>query len=316
MAFLRRGITAEDFNYIDTFVTDLMSVPMPGRLPDLFYMLNANYRFEDLPKSPIIKITSADITTQNSLNFDITKRITELNETKFRETCRKIFRAVPTWRRAEIPMYGPETYHSRNFNTIFMNSGHVAKNLPVAGSKWQYQPTFDSSKEGFHSMEHLYYSNTNDLDGLTTALYCAWDAKTDTTGTEDLEPWLTGLFKPIAFSAFDDNRAQFSGNQLARLTPTQRHQIPFIHEIDYVNGSVNDIGFGVNREQIYGLSIVALRETSKELMDWMFDLGSIPMRNVAEKENSKSKPKRTRNKKGRRSTLKGKVESIIDKENG
>jgi hypothetical protein len=278
-------------------------------------MLNANYRFEELPKSPIIKFTSADITSDNSLDFQITERITELNGTKFRETCRKIFRAVPSWRRAEIPMYGPETYHSRNFNTIFMNSGNVAKNIPTvptSQAKWAYAPTFDSSKEGYQTMEHTYYSNTNDLDGLTTALYSAWDAKTETTISEDVKPWLKGLFKPKAFSAFDNNRAQFSGNSLNIINPNSRHTIPFIHEVNFINNLINVNGFGVNKEQIYGLSIVALRETSKELMDWMFDLGSIPMKDATKERDGKSKPKRTRNKKSK--TLKAKVESIIDKE--
>lgn len=308
MQFARRTITAQDFNYIDVFTMDLMSVPMPTRLPELFYMLNANYRFEELPKSPIIKFTSADVNDSGVLNFGIESQIKDLNNIKFRETCRKIFRALPSWRRQELPMYGPETYHSRNFNTIFMNSGHVAKS--TTSGNILYLPTIDSSVTGYTSIDQYYVSNTNDLDGLTTALYAAYDRNGATPSpSENDDPWLTGLFKPKSFTSLSDNRCVFVDGKFERLDSSISHGLPFIHVCN--NGGFQP-GFGVNREEIYGLSPIALRETSKELVDWLFDLGSIPLRKTDGvgkasdmRTKSKSRSKRSRSK-GRKSKSIGK----------
>lgn len=58
---------------------------------------------------------------------------------------------------------------------------------------------------------------------------------------------------------------------------------------------------GINFEQIYGLSPVSLRETSKELIDWMMDLGSIPGRDMKSSMSSKSSRSRKRSRgKGKR----------------
>merc|ERR1711933_560434 len=122
-ASIRLSISAEDWNRMDVFVDDLKSVPIPKRLIELFYMLNANYRFEDLPKSPIIKITSGLIYDDKTLGFNIPYLIKQLNDSKFRDICNKIIRTIPNWYNNDFPMYGPETYYSKNFNTIFANSG-------------------------------------------------------------------------------------------------------------------------------------------------------------------------------------------------
>jgi hypothetical protein len=300
MQDIRRSISAQDFNYLDIFCEDLKSSPMPDNLVKLFYFLNANYRFEDLPKSPIIKITSADIVQDDILNFDIPGKIQMLNSPEFQKINQKIFRTIPNWRvfpDRDLPMYGSETYHSRNFNTIFMNSGHVVR---ASDQTYRYLPTFDSAQTGYETIEQLYFSNTNDLDGLTTSLYCAYDVQVHPFDTsEKVDGWLTGLFHPKTFTQYHTNRAVFGESGLVSLSGTEKHQIPFLHELS-PGGFVQEKGLGVNAEQIYGLNFVSLRETCKELVDWMFNIGSIPTRKIGEYKPSKSGSRnRSRNRKSK-----------------
>lgn len=300
MQYIRRNMSAEDFNVLDIFCHDLASTPMPPRFIELFYMMNANYRFEELPKTPIIKFTCADINSLDLLDFKVQDQIKALNDNDFRETCRKIIRTIPNWIGNELPMYGPETYHSRNFNTIFINSGHVVK---CNNNNYGYSPTFNSGEQGYRTADWFYLSNVNDLDGLTTTLFSAWDAVSAPSTTEETNKWMTGLFKPKTFSAYANNRAVFWDNALQRLSPTIRHRIPFVNEIDPATNVGTSTGMGINFEQIYGLSPVSLRETSKELIDWMMDLGSIPGREM--KSSMDSKPSRSR----KRSRGRGKRQS-------
>lgn len=311
MTAVRRSITPVDLNLLDVFNEDITQCCMPDNLVNLFYMLNANYRFEELPKSPIIKITSADIVSNGVLSFDIPGCMSLIADNKFQEINRKVFRAIPTWRvfpDRELPMYGPETYHSRNFNTIFINSGHVLK--ATSDNTYRYLPNFDSNEANFQFKQNPYYSNTNDLDGLTTSLYAVYDAANAPTGTEDSKNWLTGLFKPRTFTQFKTNRAVWVGGQMNGLDSSAIHRIPFVNELA-PNGDILPIGFGVNFEQIYGLDILSLRETSKELVDWMFELEKIPIRKLYTGESS-PKPSSGKRSRVRRKPHKGKKNTLME----
>lgn len=286
MESIRASISAQDWNLIDIFTNDLKSTPIPPKLAELFYMLNANYRYEDMPKVPIIKFTGADIDNTGVLNFNISDQIKDLNETTFRDICRKIMRTIPNWYGNELPMYGPETYHSRNFNTIYANSGTVIK---CHNEEWAYAPTFNSNIDSnYLTSDHIYFSNTNELDGLTTSLFALRNYANAPTTTQEDKYWVTGLFRPKAFSKFSNNRAVYYEDELRNMDNDWNNGFPFTYNIDPSTNMGTSSQIGVSQEQIYGLSINSLREMSKELVDWMFDLESIPGR---ESNVSKSKGK-------------------------
>lgn len=293
MQAMRRTLSAEDLNVLDIFNQDLGSVPIPPRLAELFYMLNANYRWADLPKAPIIKFTNADI-LDNKIFFNISSEVTSLNNSNFRKTCNKIVRTIPNWCGNDIPMYGPETYHSPNFNTIFANSGVVQLGGPASSQTYAYAPSFDSTASGYLSRDWTYFSNTNELDGLTTAMFAAWDKKDGTSGTLNETNWMTGLFRPKPFTQWDHNRAIFYNNQLQNLDEGTSDSNIFTYSINPTNNNEFMHVMKVYQEQIYGLSPISLRETNKELVDWLFDIGSIPGRESNSSNKSKSPRKRNR----------------------
>lgn len=293
MQAMRRTISAEDYNLIDIFNQDLESSPAPPKLAKLFYMLNANYRFADMPKCPIIKFTSADI-LDSKIFFDIGAQIKALNGSEFRATCRKIIRTLPNWCENELPMYGPETYHSPNFNTIYVNSGVIQKGGPSSAQVWAYAPSFDSSEAGYLTKEWTYFSNTNELDGLVTALFCAWDKKDGATADEQDDLWLTGLFRPKPFTQWNHNRAIYYNNALQNLDEGAGESNIFTYSLNASTNQEFKYTMKAYEEQIYGLNPVSLRETTKELVDWLFDIGSIPGRDTKSSSNSKSTRKRSR----------------------
>lgn len=294
MEHLRMYISAEDLNLLDTFTRQVRQTPMPPRLAQMFYMLNANYRYTDMPKAPIIKFTSADLDENGKLKFDLSAHIGRLNE--IRSTTNKLIRTIPNWYGYDLPMYGPETYHSRNFNTIWVNSGHVARKDD--SSNWGYFPLFDNTEAYYLTKDHYYLSNTNELDGLTTCFFSVYDKTfSESSTTYNGSHYITGLFRPAPFTKLNNNRAGYDttgDSNFVALSETNDSLFTYEYAPIAKKGQWGD--FGVDKEQIHGLSITSLRENTKEMFEWLFDIGSIPGRDTksTNKTDSTSKRKRPR----------------------
>jgi hypothetical protein len=205
-------------------------------------------------------------------------------------------------------MYGPETYHSRNFNTIWTNSGHVARKDNA--SSWGYFPLFDNTEANYLTKDHYYLSNTNDLDGLTTCFFSLYDKTFSETNVKySGDHYITGLFRPNPFTPYNNNRIGYDtsgdGNFVAL---NEENDSLFTYEYAPIKKKGQWGDFGVDKEQIHGLSIVSLRENTKEMFEWLFDIGAIPGKDSKSKDKtettSKRKRPRKRNKSKSKSVLK------------
>lgn len=296
MDHLRLNISPNDLNLLDTFTRQVRQMPIPPRLVQLFYMLNANYRYDDLPKAPIIKFTSADIDAGGKLNFKLDEHIKTLNSV--RGITNKLIRTIPNWYGYDLPMYGPETYHSRNFNTMWVNSGHVARENEAA--EWGYFPTFTVDEAKLYLDKDRYYlSNTNDLDGLTLCFFSIFnDAYSEISKEYEGNHYITGLFRPEPFYSLNNNRVGYDSTGNFKFTALKEsNDSLFTYEYAPVAKKQQWGDFGVDKEQIHGLNITTLRENTKEMFEWLFDFDAIPGRDSksSNKSDSTSKRKRPRN---------------------
>jgi len=306
MEFVRQNMSAEEFNLMDVFSMQVKGTPKPQNLSDFCYMLNANYRFEELPKSTIIKFTNADFDPgqARTLNFGIKGLLygSSINDPAcltsdaFKATCRKLIRTIPAWDRSTMGMYDSNTYHSRNFNTLYLNTPNIV-NIGNGNTGLYITPTTTEGKD------IKYYSNTNDLDGLTTALSTIWTGNYPIVpDVSNMNKWVTGMFVPALFRPADgtnnpsSNRCAFDGEKFLDLT---LWGVDFIGFTNGISSNANPLPHtqNVNTEEIYGLNTISLRQTNKELVKWMFDFGAVTAEPIKSMSSTNKRGSRGRSRK-------------------
>lgn len=298
MMHLRENISAEDFNQLDIFTNELAIAPKTANLVKLFYMINANWRWSDLPKSPILKFTSANINETSVMQFDIPSKIIALRDPEFRQVCNKIVRTVPDWTEVAMPMYGSETYQSPNFNTLWHNSAHIIGRVDTLASKVKQQMLPYLAENGSQTADFNYFSNTNSLDGLITSLFSIHYKD----GSDVDKNWITGLFRPDYFSqkrsyklnSIDyelfSNRLFYTANNKFEVCDGSSfpyRSFGFATHYDKDTDVLSYMGMDKDLEQIYGLSVNSLRQTSMEMVDWLFDIYNSPKGDEMQKNKSK-----------------------------
>lgn len=267
MITLRQNITAQQISDLNQLGRRLEDTPIPPRIVNWVKYMSSNYYNGESPGSPIIKIcfdpsalnapnTSYCVSALNSLN-------TAANTTVFA----LLRRSIPKWRAGKLYDVTVQPNFDKNFKTIFAN-------LP--SGYFNATPTYVPSPVVANASTNISYCTySNRLDGLAYAMGGVYN-----NTNSAFEP---GLTVPVTngFAASADSRFSWTDNGSGPNwgVVTSSDYLSLSRDESYaVLASGIKTPHLVGTEKCQNVSSTTLSQTAQNLLDFLFDVNSIPVK--------------------------------------
>lgn len=291
MLALRKMITAEMIDYLNQLGALLESLPIPPNLNTMLFWMNQTFSENtDLPGGGLLKMmpisfstagsTSSVISDFSGLEFtafpsdSISNRIVDLNTAEVKGVANILARVIPNWLNTKMVNASPIPLESSSFMTFFSNLPYTAAAHGVANISG---PSFTSSASITAATGLFYNSYDVALDGAFIGLY--------NIRFDDL--WVSNFISPVS-SLYVGTGASYAGNRytytysstLSRpvlrwstINIEAAYGRPDTYQI--LNNSVN-IARKPGSIVLKGVSVLAIRESGKDILNWLFSTSQLP----------------------------------------
>lgn len=311
MLALRKMITAEMIDQLNQLGALLESLPIPPNLNTMCFWLNQNFSENtDLAGGGIIKIMPISFATQGSASvtvatmltneftafpsFAISDRIFDLNIAETKAVANILARVIPNWLNTKMVNASPIPLQSSSFSTLFANLPYVSCALQQDNIDG---PTYTSSSTVSESTDLFYNSFENDLDGAFIGLF---NVKLDGV-------WVSNFMTPISSIYLGLNRT-YAGNRYSYIYSNTLLKNVFRYSTvnreaafgrpDTYQILNNDLFIARKPGSIVlkGVSVLAIRESGKDILNWLFSTSQLPAKKESNRgySNRKSRNKSNR----------------------
>lgn len=268
MIYLRQGISSQIISDLTILGRRLEDIPCPPRLVEYIRYLNSNYYSGDTQGSSLIKMCPIlnEVPVPSGTTTAVSQALTLLVNSQNSTVFALLRRAIPKWRIGKLYDVPVLPCYDKNFLTIFANLPSSATNSAGTGS---YSPTV-----ALESDVVPYNSFNNRLDG---AAFCLLSANINLRG------FVPGFVYPVAktFGTATESRIsyytdgvvpgffQVAGNTFLTSSRNETYkQFTFgTYTTPHLSGA----------DMCQNVNILALSQTSKNVMDFLFDVNSIPV---------------------------------------
>lgn len=265
MINLRQNISPTLLSDLSQLGKRLEDTPIPPRIVEWVRYMSMNYLAGDTQGSPIIKIgfnpTVMDTFTSPT---PIAQAFTRLTATTTNSVYTLMRRAIPQWRVGTLFDVPTTPVYDKNFLSIFANLGSVHYN----GATAVFTPTVPTKADLIS-----YNSFSNKLDGVAYAMGGI------NVAAEPL--WRPGLCSPISSATVWSRRSYYS---VAGAAATWENVVtyPFlgqsrIESYQYQSAAGSPVTTHLFAEKAQGVSVGAITQTSQNVLDFLFNIKSIPL---------------------------------------
>nr|APG78189.1 hypothetical protein [Beihai picobirna-like virus 12] len=268
---LRDAFSSDAVERVYEMIRIVATYPIPPRLNEMLWFLNQNYKASENPGSTLLKFIpfSLGLTPNpgffpasmvDHFNGVMVSTMARLTADANRRVAATLGSAAPSWVNNDVLAPSPEVMFSPNFNTIWANSPFI--------NGGNYSPHVSGPSIGI-----MYASHAGRLDGAAYGL----TAIRNTTSNV----WEPSMFLPESstFSttnvsnrfAYEQSTNRFDNMFINNALPFQRGECHV--SLSYNIPSIPVMPFGAELRE--GVNIYSVRDTSIQLMEWLFGIDTI-----------------------------------------
>lgn len=275
MIALRQGITSQVISDLQQLGRRLEDTPIPPRVVTWVKYMNSNYYSGQSQGAPIIKTCfNADAFNNPPATSFPAQALASLNSPANTTVFALLRRSIPQWRVGKLYDVTVVPNFDRNFKSIFAN-------LPSAS----YANTvFNSNPNSASASGTISYNTFNNrLDGLAYAMCSTYN-----TATSQYEP---GLTLPVSKGATVGSDSRWSwtnnGTSSAWRAASGDAFLALSRDESYaISGTGTYTPHLLGSEKCQSVSSTTLTQTAQNVLDFLFNVNSIPVKGTLSNFNS------------------------------
>lgn len=261
MIALRKGITPEILSDLTQLGRRLEDTPVPPRIVEWIRYMNMNFLSGNSQGAPIIKISPSVLALDTVISPTLPAvALSRINANT--NTYTLLRRAIPQWRVGTLFDVPVLPVYDKDFVSIFANLPHQF-----------YDGTQLTSGPNTAAVGTLFAFNSynNKLDGVAYSMTSTFVAATG---------WFPGLVVPVATTTLASRRSYYINagtpawvNVIGNPFLVHSRQETYVYETPVSTPETPHL-FGA--EKVQGVSPLSLTQTAQNVLDFLFNIDSIP----------------------------------------